>query len=221
VTLCTKTAEVKPVAGGDAPAAKKDKKADKKKEAKPKQEKKEAKPAAEQPDAADAAAAAEPKSRDPFAGLPKSSWDMDDFKRYYSNEDEVKSVPYFWEKFDKENYSIWRCDYKYPEELKMTFMSANLVGGMFQRLEKLRKSAFASVIVFGENNNSSISGIWVWRGHELAFPLSPDWQIDYESYDWQKLDADAPETKTLVDNYFKWEGTDSKGRKMADGKIFK
>ena len=38
---------------------------------------------------------------------------MDDWKRFYSNNDEDKSVPYFWEKFDKANYSIWYCEYKY------------------------------------------------------------------------------------------------------------
>merc|ERR1711874_847311 len=130
----------------------------------------------------------------------------------YSNNDEDKSVPYFWEKFDKENFSIWRCDYKYNDELTMVFMSCNLMGGMFQRLEKLRKNAFASMALFGENNNSSISGVWVWRGHDLAFELSPDWQIDYSSYDWKKLDADAAETKEMVNHYLCWTGNDEKGR---------
>lgn len=44
--------------------------------------------------------------------------------------------------------------------------------GMFQRLDKLRKNAFASVILFGTNNDSSISGIWVFRGQDLAFTVS-------------------------------------------------
>lgn len=44
---------------------------------------------------------------------------------------------------------------------------------MFQRLDKLRKNAFASVILFGTNNDSSISGVWLFRGQELAFPVSP------------------------------------------------
>ena len=92
---------------------------------------------------------------------------------------------------------------------------------MFQRLEKLRKNAFASVCLFGENNNSTISGIWVWRGQDLAFELSPDWQIDYSSYEWKKLDASSGETKKLVEQYFKWEGADLKGRKFNQGKIFK
>lgn len=161
------------------------------------------------------------KKGDPLSALPKGSFDMDDFKRFYSNNDEVKSVPYFWEKFDPEHYSIWRCDYKYNDELAMVFMSCNLIGGMFQRLEKLRKNAFASVCLFGENNNSAISGIWVWRGHDLCFDLSEDWQIDYNSYDWQKLDPKSEETKKLVDQYFKWEGEDKNGLKFNQGKIFK
>lgn len=161
------------------------------------------------------------KPKDPFEKMPKGDWDMEDFKRFYSNNDEDKSIPYFFEKFDKKNYSIWRCDYKYNDELTMVFMSCNLIGGMFQRLEKLRKNAFASVCLFGENNKSAISGIWVWKGHDLAFELSPDWQIDYASYDWKKLDADDPETKRLVEQYFKWEGEDKEGRKFNQGKIFK
>ena len=71
----------------------------------------------------------EPKPKDPLSALPKGTFDMDDFKRFYSNNDEDKSIPYFWEKFDKEHYSIWRCDYKYNDELTMVFMSCNLIGG--------------------------------------------------------------------------------------------
>jgi elongation factor 1-gamma len=54
---------------------------------------------------------------------------MDDFKRCYSNEDESKSIPYFWEKFDPENYSIWLGEYKYNDELQKVFMSCNLISG--------------------------------------------------------------------------------------------
>merc|ERR1711920_337793 len=117
--------------------------------------------------------------------------------------------------------SIWRGDYKYNDELTMVFMSCNLIGGMFQRLEKLKKNAFASCCLFGENNNSSISGIWVFKGQELAFDLSEDWQIDSPSYAWKKLDPASEETKKLVKDYFKWEGTDAEGRPFNQGKIFK
>jgi len=185
------------------------------KQEKPKQQAKAAEPAGDELEDAPAK-----PSKDPFDVFPKGNFNMDDFKRFYSNNSEDLSVPYFWEKFDKENYSIWYCEYKYPEDLTLTFMSCNLISGMFQRLDRMRKNAFASMILFGEDHKSSISGIWVWRGHELAFKLSEDWQIDYESYEWKKLDPDAPETKKLVEEYFKWSG-DFGGKKFNQGKIFK
>merc|ERR1719145_225091 len=170
----------------------KGKKDDKKKEAKPQPKKEEKKPA-----------------------------NQEEWKRFYSNNDEDDSIKWFWEHFDAENYSIWRSDYKFNNELTMVFMSCNLVGGMFQRLEKMKKNAFASAILFGENNNSSISGIWVWKGQELAFDLCEDWAIDSGSYDWKKLDPKSDECKKLITQYWKWEGTDLEGRKFNQGKILK
>merc|ERR1712096_17127 len=137
-----------------------------------------------------------------WMSFPRETWTWT--KRFYSNNDEDDSIKWFWEHFDAENYSIWRADYKYNDELAMVFMSCNLIGGMFQRLEKFKKNAFASAALFGEDNNSSISGIWVWKGQKLAFELCEDWQIDYSSYDWVKLDPSADDTKALVTQYWKW-----------------
>ncbi|XP_017767879.1 PREDICTED: elongation factor 1-gamma [Nicrophorus vespilloides] len=222
--LCDKVAEVDPKKfqqqQGKGKDTKKEQKKEEKKEQKKPQPKKEKEPEVEL-DLADEALAMEPKNKDPFDSLPKGTFNMDDYKRCYSNEDESVSVPYFWEKFDSENYSIWMGEYKYNEELSKAFMSCNLITGMFQRLDKMRKQAFASVCLFGEDNNSTISGIWVWRGQELAFNLCPDWQIDYEVYDWKKLDPSTEETKNLVKQYFSWTGTDKGNRKFNQGKIFK
>ena len=91
---------------------------------------------------------------------------------------------------------------------------------MFQRLDRMRKNAFSSMILFGDDNKSSISGVWVWRGHELAFPLADDWTVDYPSYDWTKLNPDDEKTKTMVTEYFSWEGNFD-GKKFNQGKIFK
>merc|ERR1712083_1198589 len=84
-----------------------------------------------------------------------------------------------------------------------------------------KKNSFASCCLFGKDNDSSISGIWVFKGHELAFELSEDWQIDYASYDWKKLDSKSEECKKLVGQYWKWEGEDQKGRAFNQGKILK
>ncbi|TGZ57376.1 hypothetical protein CRM22_009942 [Opisthorchis felineus] len=160
-----------------------------------------------------------PPSKNPFAGLPDGNFDIDAFKRTYSNEDiEKVAIPYFWDHFDPETHSIWFCEYRYPEELGMIFMSCNLIGGMLQRLEKMNKYAFGSMCIFGEDKNSTISGVWFWRGTGLAFELHPDLQVDYESYTWRKLDPAADETKALIHDYFLQEFKD---KPFNQGKIFK
>merc|ERR1711887_247358 len=224
VVLCTKMAEfdAKKFAEFSGKGDKKEKPAKEKEpaqEKKPAEKKKEKKPKEDEGDID--LAPAEPKQKDPFADMPKGTFDLEEWKRFYSNNDEEESVKWFWEHFDHENYSIWRGDYKYNDELTMVFMSCNLIGGMFQRLEKLKKNAFASACLFGENNNSSISGIWVFRGHKLAFELSEDWQIDYASYNWKKLDSKSEDCKKLVHQYWKWEGEDESGRKFNQGKPLK
>uniref|UniRef100_A0A2K6CF26 Elongation factor 1-gamma n=1 Tax=Macaca nemestrina TaxID=9545 RepID=A0A2K6CF26_MACNE len=146
--------------------------------------------------------ATEPKAKDPSAHLPKSTFVNKD-----SNKDTLPvALPYFWEHFDEDEY---RC----PDELT----HCNLITGMFQRLDKLRKNAFTSFIPFGTNNSSSISRVWVFRGQELAFPLSANWQVDYESYTRRKLD---PGRK--VREYFSWEGAfQHVGQDFNQGTIFK
>lgn len=204
-------------------AKKEEKKPEPKKEEKKKEEpkkKEEAKKPQNEEEEEEDLHADEPKN-DPFAAMPKGTFNMDEFKRVYSNEDTAtKAIPYFWKNFDKENYSIWYCEYKYNNELTQVFMSSNLIGGMFQRIEKLRKNAFASMAVFGENNNNLIAGVWFWRGHELVFPLCSDWTIDYESYEWKKLNPDDEKDRKLVENFWLWEG-EVKGKKFNAGKIFK
>lgn len=55
---------------------------------------------------------------------------MDEFKRTYSNKDTLEvAIPYFWDKFEKDNYSIWFCDYQYTKDLGKIFMTCNLVSG--------------------------------------------------------------------------------------------
>ncbi|XP_075232700.1 elongation factor 1-gamma [Lycorma delicatula] len=202
--LADKMAEPQPVQQNKAPKKDTPNKAEKKQQQKPAVQHEENKPDGDDEEA-----------------IVEEGFVMDSFKKVYSNQAETVSIPYFWEKFDKEKYSIWFGEYKYNDELTKVFMSCNLISGMFQRLDKLRKIGFASVCLFGTDNNSTISGVWVWEGQDLAFERSPDWQIDYESYQWTKLDPASEETKKLVDQYFSWTGTDKEGRKFNQGKIFK
>jgi elongation factor 1-gamma len=210
-----KFAEVSGKGKDNKKAAKKDQP---KKEAAPKKEKKAA-PAAEPEKPKEA------KPTDPWGNCGKFTMDMDAWKRFFSNNPEEQSIEHFWTLITpevKQNYSLWYADYSYADELTMDFMAANLVGGMFQRIEKLRKHAFASVIVGGTTRDLNITGLWFWRGDSLAFERSPDWQIDYEVYKWTKLDWDAPETKEMVYKYWKWdEAAKFGGKAFNEGKIYK
>jgi elongation factor 1-gamma len=195
------------------------KKEEPKKEAKKEEPKKKAKDEDEEEEEDEFA---EKPTKDPLGHLPPSTFNLDAFKRSYSNEDTPKAIEHFWANFDPQGFSIWKCSYKYPEELRLVFMSCNLITGMLQRLDKLRKYAFSSMAVFGEDNNNQIAGIWVWKGQDLVFPLSEDWQVDFASYEWTKLEPAQPETKALVNEYLLWEGEfKDVGKKFNQGKIFK
>lgn len=70
-----------------------------------------------------------PTPKHPLGALPKPKLVLDDWKRKYSNEETREvALPWFWENFNAEEYSLWKCEYKYNDELTMTFMSSNLVG---------------------------------------------------------------------------------------------
>jgi len=219
IALCEKEAqfdgktfgEMNKKAGGDN-------KKDTKKKAEPKkQEKKKAAPKVE---AVPTEAPAEDKKKDPWAGLG-GKYDMDAWKRCYSNNDTIPvAMDYFWENLDKENYSVWLGKYKYGDEIPQPFMASNLIRGMFQRLDKMRKHSFGSVAVLQDTDKLEISGVWFWKGQDLAFDLDKDWQVDYETYEWTKLDTDNAEHRTMVQEYFAWEGKFG-GKEFKDAKVYK
>ena len=191
---------------------------------KPEQPKKEAAPKA----AAAATPAAEgdntpsPKPKHPIDLLPRATFPLDDWKRFYSNNDEAASLKWFWENVPFTEYSIWKVQYKYNEELTLTFMSNNLIGGFNNRLEASRKYLFGCASVFGENNDSVIQGAFVIRGDDYlpVFDVAPD----YESYEFVKLDPTKPEDREFVEAQWTWDRpitVNGKEYNHASGKVFK
>jgi len=186
----------------------------------PKAEKKVEKPAA---DEEDEPAPAAPKAKHPLEALGKPTLALDDWKRKYSNEDtRPVALPWFWENFNPEEYSLWAVDYKYNDELTLTFMSANLIGGFFARLEASRKYIFGCLSVYGQSNDSVIKGAFLIRGQEAlpAMDVAPD----YESYAFTKLDPSKPEDKEFVNDMWSWDKPiviEGKTYEWADGKVYK
>jgi len=193
--------------------------------------KKEAAPKKEQPKAAPKPKAAEPEEeaapaprpKHPLELLPRATFVLDDWKRKYSNEETREvALPWFWENCNFEEYSIWQVDYKYNDELTLTFMTSNLIGGFFARLEASRKFIFGCASVYGQSNDSIIKGAFVVRGQDAlpAFDVAPD----YESYSFTKLDPKKPEDREFVNDQWSWDKpliVDGKTYEWADGKVFK
>lgn len=161
----------------------------------------------------------EPKAKSALDLLPKSSMDLDEWKRTYSNNDtRPVALPWLWEHFDAEGYCWFFCEYKYNNELQKVFMTSNLVGGWFQRLDKLRKYGFGSVLIFGEEPNLSISGVWLFRGKEI--PEEMKVCDDSELYNWTKLDHTNADDKKKIEDYLAWDGFTGLTF-SGQGKIFK
>nr|POF24089.1 elongation factor 1-gamma 1 [Quercus suber] len=164
-----------------------------------------------------------PKPKHPLDSLPKATFVLDDWKRKYSNEETREvALPWFWENVKFDEYSIWKVDYKYNDELTMTFMTSNLIGGFFARLEGSRKYIFGAASVYGVTNDSVVQGAFVIRGQEAlpAFDVAPD----YESYSFTKLDPTKAEDKEFVNDQWAWDKPiEVAGKKYewADGKVFK
>jgi elongation factor 1-gamma len=203
------------------PPAKEAKKDSKPKEAKPAEPKapkaKAPKPADDDEEEPDVPA--EPKVKNPLDDLPKSAFNLEEWKRQYSNLDtRTGAIPWFYEKFDSEGFSIWRVDFKYNEELTQTFMSSNQIGGFFNRLEASRKYLFGSVGVLGKANDSIITGTLILRGQDVkpVIDVAPDW----ESYEYKKLDTSNEEDKKFFEAALAWDLVID-GKEWVDGKNFK
>ncbi|KAI1096820.1 eEF1-gamma domain-containing protein [Rostrohypoxylon terebratum] len=163
-----------------------------------------------------------PKPKHPLDLLPRSEFPLDEWKRYYSNHDEDVSIKWFFENVPFTDYSIWRVKYKYNDELTLTFMSNNLIGGFNTRLEGSRKFLFGCASVYGEDNDSVIEGAFVIRGDDYVpvFDVAPD----YESYEFTKLDPTKEEDKAFVQSMWTWDKPvvhNGKEYKHSAGKVFK
>ena len=233
VELCAATLGAGAAAGGGAGAGaaaaaggKKEKKekapeADKpKKEEKPKKKKEEEEDDDGGDDAAELALRAEPKKADPFAGLPPSAFVMDEWKRTYSNSkaDFRAVMPWFWEKLDKEGYSVWNQKYKFNADNKVDWMVSNTVGGFLQRCDEVRKYAFGMMAVLGDGAPYEIMGVWLIRGKSMGPMLEAN--PDAEYYDWECIDVESAEARKHVEDVWchVYPGTLT-GKTIYDSKV--
>ncbi|KAF9427180.1 hypothetical protein BGZ94_005353 [Podila epigama] len=161
-----------------------------------------------------------PKPKSKLDLLPVAKMPLDEWKRQYSNNDTPVAMKWLWENIDlTADYSIWKVDYKYNDELTKIYMSNNLAGGLLNRLERARKYAFGCLVVAGEDNANIITGYFIIRGNADEMIEEVTDAADYESYTWVKVNVDDAE-KAKINQIFAWEGVVD-GKPIQDGKVFK
>jgi elongation factor 1-gamma len=163
----------------------------------------------------------EEKKKNPLDELPKSAFILDDFKRTFSNNPVDVTLEYMDKNFDAAGWSLWYCTYKFNSELTKVFMSANLIGGFFQRMDRMRKYSFGVVSIYGEDGNGKhdISGFWIVRGQEIP-QFMRDECDDVDLYNWNKIQwSDFQAEKPKIRAYLTGEPVE--GKPYADGKTFK
>jgi len=212
VVLCEKMQVAK-----EAPKVEEEKK-EVKKEEKKEQPKKEAKKVEKKDDDEEPEEDFEdkkPKGPNPLDLLPPSKFVLDEWKRTYSNNDtRTVAVPWLWENFDPTGYSFWFGEYKYNHELNKVFMTSNLCGGFLQRLEKLRKYGFASIIILGQEPQLKITTCFLVRGTEMPQEMKD--VDDVEHYDWTKADTSDAAVKERINQFLAWDMPE-----FNQGKTFK
>ncbi|KAG0379723.1 Elongation factor 1-gamma [Mortierella sp. AD032] len=164
-----------------------------------------------------------PPKKDTKEKKPKEEKPKEEKKpkaKEYSNNDTPVAMKWLWENIDlTTDFSFWKVDYKYNDELTKLYMSNNLAGGLMNRLERARKYAFGCLVVAGEDNANVITGYFIVRGVDDEMIEEITDAADYDSYNWTKVTV-TDEEKKKIDQVFAWEGTID-GKPIADGKAFK
>jgi elongation factor 1-gamma len=167
----------------------------------------------------------EPKKKgpNPLDLLPESRLVMDEWKKLYANTvDKASTLPWFWEHYDPEGYSIWIFKYNKTEgECQVLYRTNNLLNGFLQRMEEFRKYSFGYLGIYGAEPVLDIAGCFMWRGTEIAEEMKEHPQI--ESFIVTKVDVNDPAQRSLVDDY--WGKTEEdnlvEGKPVVDGKYWK
>lgn len=166
------------------------------------------------------AAPAKP-AKNPLELLPKSKLILDAWKRQYSNApggDCYKAMPWIWENFDAEGWTIFKSEYQYNDELKIGFQVSNLCGGFVQRMDAVRKYAFGTMQIIGKDGGPmEIVGCWLMRGNS-AQPII-DANPDAEYHKWTPYELTDANKKEIADIWCAEE--ELFGKPILDCKVFK
>jgi elongation factor 1-gamma len=142
------------------------------------------------------------KKKNPLDALPKSPFNIDDWKRELLNsENKLAVLQETWPKFDHEGWSLWKLHYiRYEGEGKVDYLTHSLKNGYLRNIEHFRKYTYAVLGVYGVEGDFNIDGFWLWRGTEIP----EEWKghPSYDYFTFTKLDAHDVVNQKLAEEYW-------------------
>lgn len=100
------------------------------------------------------------RSRHPLELLPDTKIPLKQWKGIYMNDHSTskqQSLSYFWNEFyNNEEWSLWKVDYKYNDEIDAQFKFDNLISGFFNRLLETVKFISGVTIVYRSEEGKSV-----------------------------------------------------------------
>jgi len=143
-----------------------------------------------------------------LGNLPASKFNIEAWKTKYANTSPTRpeAINWFWENYDPEGWCVYFYKYKWPEECKIDFITANKFGGFLQRAEavkNLAKFSLTSQVTLKKNDLFHIWGVWLFRGTTVP-PEFMDVD-DTEYYEWRKADVSKNEDKEFISDIWAWD----------------
>ena len=163
------------------------------------------------------------KPKDPLEELKPSSMDLNAFKFWFINhaDREAAFQEFVDSRFDREGWSIWDLQYiKYKGEGELLYKTNNLLNGFIQRAEGFGKYSYGVHMIYGQEPNLDLKGVWMWRGLEIPQAMIDHPQFEY--YKTKKLNIDdETDRKYIKEMWLAKDGPLSDGTPIQNWKYQK
>jgi len=136
--------------------------------------------------------------------LPKTGLQLYPFKQNFANN--LGKVEWLW-KEDYKGWQWWHAQYKFNDELKVSFISSNRAKGLFQELEreKANKNGFGIGYTLKLEGVFGISAIFLFFGSEIPKEVTES-RVE-TVFNWRKLDHTNDTDKAFIEEYVSQKDT--------------
>merc|ERR1711871_1592790 len=147
--------------------------------------------------------------KDILKAMGRSSWDVDPWKKVYSNapkneEGKAEIMSQFFSEVNQDDWGVWTCDYNYDDDNTVLWMTGNLCEGFCARMDQIRKWSFGTVQLLqvpgteGGKGNIKLRGCFVMRDPTQGADQIVKSNPDAEYWTWTKVDLNTEAGRNVV-----------------------